>query len=126
MADIRFQIPTILAHPSMQTDVIDLKLPYTPTYDLPSNFQLSDEIVLDVAFLSFNLQQFQLCESLDIIEEKILDLEPNWEKRWAGMLGRWKQREETLWEDVEVKTAVNTPKAKGELGMRVSGDKLIK
>jgi hypothetical protein len=81
----------------------------------PSRINLTEDIILDLAFLSYNVNEFFLCESLDIVVEKVLCPEGNWYKRWAGMLSQWKQSEETLWEDVEMKTAVNTPLAKGLL-----------
>lgn len=110
-----FQIESILDHPSMQTSIPDPDPMYIPSYDLPDDIRLTEDIVLDVAFLAYNLQEFQLCESLATVVETLVSGGPNWRKQWAGLLGRWMQREETMWEDVSVETAVNTPRAKGKL-----------
>lgn len=113
MADA-FQIHKILSHHSMQINLPDPPPFIAPSLDLPEDVAINEEILLDLAFLAFSIGQFFLCESIDVIAYWLLDPEPHWLKRWAGMLSKWQQREETLWEDMPTETAVNTPWAKGE------------
>jgi hypothetical protein len=108
----------------MQINLPDPPPFIAPSLDLPEDVTINEKILLDLAFLAFSIGQFFLCESIDIITYWLLDPEPHWLKRWAGMLSKWQQREETLWEDMPTETAVNTPWAKGELRCpnRASGE----
>ena len=55
---------------------------------------------MDIAFLAFNMGQFHLCETLTVIEEGITFQGVPWMVKWANMLGKWRQKAETMWEDV--------------------------
>lgn len=57
-------------------------------------------ILEDVAFLAYLNKAFFLCESYKQIKEKILGPNACWEKRWAGLLSKWKQKTDLEWDDV--------------------------
>lgn len=98
----------------MQTPYPDPAPFWIPSYYLPIHTTLTEDIILDVAFLAYNRKEFHLCQHLDIIVEHLLCPEPNWMKRWAGMLSLWQQREETFWVDIDEDIVEKTPKAKGK------------
>lgn len=73
-----------------------------PPFTVPSAKVPQDiprDVILDVAFLAFNIDKFALCQSLKVIEDDIKTGKP-WMIQWVGMLGSWKARAETMWEDV--------------------------
>jgi hypothetical protein len=50
--------------------------------------------------LAYVNHDFFLCESYKKIIDRIKGSEPCWEKRWTGMLCRWRQVEDLDWVDV--------------------------
>ena len=76
-----------------------------PPKRLPADFPptIPKSILEDVCFLAYLNREFFLCESMRGIKQRILGPVPCWEKRWAGMLGKWTQKEELEWEDVPKK-----------------------
>jgi hypothetical protein len=95
---LTFQIDQVLAHPYLATpvpDPIPFHMPYFTTAPAPTH-----GVVLDVAFLGMIMGRFHLCESLDVVRGWIAWGSEPWAIQWAAMLSMWKQREETLWEDV--------------------------
>lgn len=94
------QIPDILAHPYLLSS--DIQKTYIPPhYDLSTNVRLhlTEPIFEDVCFLAYLNKDFVLCESLEKVKEKVLGVEPCWEKRWAELLCRWKQSPEMRADD---------------------------
>jgi len=80
-----------------------MRLPYGVPIPFPAS------ILKDVCFLAYLNHEFYLCESMEHIKDRILGPHPCWEKRWAGFLHGWKQKEEFLqWEDIPPANAHNT------------------
>lgn len=73
-----------------------------PRMSLPSRLQgsLPVGVLLDVCFLAYLNKEFCLCETTARIEARLYGEQPCWEKRWARMLYRWREREEMDWEDL--------------------------
>lgn len=102
MNTLTYQLPEVLEHPFLVSERVD---PYPfrpPSYTLPSKLQgqLPFVVIQDLCFLAYLNKDFYLCETPRRIEERVYGEDPCWEKRWAKMLHRWKEREEMDWEDL--------------------------
>ena len=61
---------------------------------------IADSVIEDICFLKYLNNEFFLCETATKVREALASPDPCWEKRWAGMLGKWEQRVEMDWEDI--------------------------
>lgn len=100
------QITQALRHPALRTIVKDPPRFEVPTPRIPKT--IPEDVLLDIAFLAYTMEDFALCQSLAVIEEGIITLGVPWMTRWVSMLGSWKARAETMWEDVKTSPSSRT------------------
>lgn len=84
-----------------------------PDCHLPEDFasHIPDTVLADITFLSYLNKDFVLCEALGKVEGDIFGEEPCWQKRWAGLLSKWKQSPDTTWQEASRRLPPSTSEA---------------
>ncbi|RSH94560.1 hypothetical protein EHS25_004364 [Saitozyma podzolica] len=98
----RMTIPDVLAHPFFASPRRENHTFKVPSLSLPAGLArpIADSVIEDICFLKYLNREFFLCETATKVREALASPDPCWEKRWAGMFGKWEKRVEMDWEDI--------------------------
>ncbi|GFZ42689.1 hypothetical protein JCM24511_00406 [Saitozyma sp. JCM 24511] len=116
----RMTIPEILSHPFFTSPRRENHIFKVPSLSLPAGLArpIADSVIEDICFLKYLNREFFLCETATKVREALASPDPCWEKRWAGMLGKWEKRVEMDWEDINATGGV-TRKSVSSRGNKV-------